>query len=55
MKSKVLSQFSYTILPTVGLLIFIAVIVGVYFWLFRKGSKSFYKELSEIPFKKEEL
>ncbi|EQC47874.1 cytochrome C oxidase, Cbb3-type, CcoQ subunit [Bacteriovorax sp. DB6_IX] len=33
-----------SILPTIGLLLFLAVFIGVFLWSFRKGSKLTYEE-----------
>lgn len=44
-----LSQFPYGALATAGQLIFMAVFVGSIAWVFRKGSKTFYEKLAELP------
>ena len=41
-------------LNVAAMLIFMSVFVGVIFWIYRKSSKSFYDELSELPLKGEE-
>jgi cbb3-type cytochrome oxidase subunit 3 len=49
MKSAVLSQFTLTYLPVIACLLFVAIFIGVIFWVLRPGSKSFYEQAGQIP------
>lgn len=49
MKKVVLSQFEHTDWTSFGMIIFLALFVGVLFWTGRKQSKALYKELSKLP------
>lgn len=54
MKSSAFEHFTMTYLPTIGLFLFLAVFIMACIWVYRSGSKDFYRELSELPFQKEE-
>lgn len=49
MKSEVLSQFPWTNLTCLGLLIFFGFFVGVLAWVLRKDLKQTYVEAQNIP------
>ena len=49
MKSQVFKNFDLTILPSIGMILFLIIFLGMIIWIFRKDSKSIYKELSNIP------
>lgn len=36
-------------LSVIGMLLFLAVFIGVVFWVFRKKSKTFYQRMSRLP------
>ena len=55
MKSTAFTHFTMTYLPVLGLFLFLAIFIGVCFWVFRKNSNDFYKGLSLLPFKKDEF
>jgi len=44
MKKEVIASMDMSILPTIGLLLFLAVFIGVFLWSFRKGSDLTYEE-----------
>ncbi|MCB9091929.1 MAG: CcoQ/FixQ family Cbb3-type cytochrome c oxidase assembly chaperone [Halobacteriovoraceae bacterium] len=49
MKSQVFENFDLTILPTIGMIVFLVVFLFVVIWVFRKNSKKIYTEMSNIP------
>lgn len=49
MKSQVFKNFDLTILPTIGMILFLTIFIGMIFWIYRKDSKDIYKELSQMP------
>ncbi len=51
MKSLVLSQWDLPLLPTIALLIFISLFVGVLWWVTREKNKSTYEEIKFLPLK----
>jgi cbb3-type cytochrome oxidase subunit 3 len=53
MKSVVLRNFDMTDLTIVGLLLFSFLFLSVVFWVFRRNSKKFYKQLSNNILKDE--
>jgi cbb3-type cytochrome oxidase subunit 3 len=53
MIQRVLSHYSFPLLSSFGLLLFMGVFVGALFWVFRTGSSKFYSDLSDLPFKLE--
>jgi cbb3-type cytochrome oxidase subunit 3 len=53
MIQQVLKSFPLTDLTAFGLLLFLATFCGVLAWVFRKGSRSFYQELSMLPIRDE--
>jgi cbb3-type cytochrome oxidase subunit 3 len=55
MRSQAFANFTITILPTIGLFIFLLIFICACLWVFRKDSKEYYKKLSSIPFKKDVL
>ena len=50
MLSQILSQTFIPWLTCLGLLIFLAVFIGVILWVNRRGSEAIYAELSLAPF-----
>ena len=48
MIKEVLSQFSLTILPVIGVLLFLTVFLGMLIWITRPKSSKFYTELSQL-------
>jgi cbb3-type cytochrome oxidase subunit 3 len=51
---QVLAQFPFMDLVLVAQLLFLGVFLSVLFWVFRKGSSSFYSHLSRLPLDGEE-
>lgn len=47
MKKEVIANMDISLLPTIGLLLFLAVFIGVLFWSFRKGTNELYKDISD--------
>ena len=54
MKSVAFENFTMTYLPAIGLFLFLAVFIMACLWVFRKNSKEFYKDLSQIPFERDQ-
>ena len=46
MRKEVFANMDLSILPSIGLLCFLFVFIGVLFWIYRRGSKDLYKEIS---------
>lgn len=44
-----LTHFPFISLVVAGQLLFLAVFLGAFFWIFRKGSKNFYDHLANLP------
>ncbi len=53
MKQLVLSHFPMKSLPFIGLMLFLGIFILMLFWIFRKGSDSFYKQMGELPLNNE--
>jgi cbb3-type cytochrome oxidase subunit 3 len=53
MKNEVLSLFPYINLVVVGQLTFFTVFVGALFWVYRRGGKSYYDRLANLPLEEE--
>jgi cbb3-type cytochrome oxidase subunit 3 len=49
MKNEVLTLFPYINLVVVGQLTFFSVFVGALFWVYRRGGKSYYDEMANLP------
>ncbi len=49
MKSEVLSNFTFTLLPTMALVLFFVMFTGVVIWVYRKSSGKVYGEASNLP------
>ncbi len=49
MHRDVLTHFPFLSLVVIGQLLFLTIFVGALFWVFRKGSKSFYDRMSSLP------
>ncbi len=49
MKKQVFESFDLTILPSIGMVLFLTVFIGMIIWVFRKNSKEIYQEMSQIP------
>jgi len=49
MKSEVLSNFTFTLLPIIALILFVVLFVGVVFWVYRKSSGDVYGKASDLP------
>jgi len=49
----VLSHYRFPLLSCFGLVIFLAVFMGVIAWIFRRGSAEFYQGVSQAPLEKE--
>lgn len=49
MKSIVLSQWDLPWLSNLALLLFVSVFVFMLFLIFRKGSKSYFEKIGQIP------
>ena len=49
MKSLVLSQWNFPLLPTMALMIFFLLFVGVIWWVNRNENKEIYKKLEQLP------
>ena len=49
-----LKNYPYMDLAVAGQLIFFTLFVMAIFWVFRRGSYSFYQELSRMPLEKKE-
>lgn len=52
MYANFVSHFPWLNLVVVGELMFLALFIGALIWVFRKGSKEFYAQLSELPLEK---
>ncbi len=48
----VLSHANLTEWPILGLILFLMCSVGIIAWVFRKGSRSYYNEISNLVFEK---
>ncbi|MEE3078471.1 MAG: cbb3-type cytochrome c oxidase subunit 3 [Bdellovibrionota bacterium] len=46
MRKEVFANMDLSTLPSIGLICFLAVFIGVLLWSYRKGSKDLYKEIS---------
>ncbi|MAF90529.1 MAG: cbb3-type cytochrome c oxidase subunit 3 [Bdellovibrionota bacterium] len=44
-----LSDYPFVDLSVIGFLIFFLIFCGMLFWIFRKGSKKFYNDMSNLP------
>ena len=55
MKSQAFEHFTMTWLPAIGLALFLLSFGTVFLWVFCYHSKDFYKKMSHIPLKKDEL
>ena len=44
-----LTHFHWSILPVITMFMFMSVFFGALIWVFRKGSKDIYSELSNLP------
>ncbi len=53
MKRQVFENFDLTILPSIGMILFLSVFLGMVIWVFRKNSKQIYSEMSQIPLEEE--
>jgi hypothetical protein len=47
MKKEVMALANFEILPAIALFCFLAVFVGMLFWIYRKGSDEVHKEICE--------
>ena len=54
MKQQFLANFPYVSMAITGQLLFMAVFISSVFWVFRKGSKDFYRELASLPLERKE-
>jgi cbb3-type cytochrome oxidase subunit 3 len=50
MMSQVLAKAPWAWLTCIGLVIFFCFFVSMLMWVYRKGGKEFYAELSTVPF-----
>ncbi len=46
---ETLSNFPLAWLSCVGMFIFLSIFLSACFWVYRKGSKDFYQDLSKLP------
>ena len=53
MKRQVFENFDLTILPSIGMILFLSVFLGMVIWVFRRNSKQIYNEMSQIPLEEE--
>lgn len=49
MKAEVLANFQWMYLPVFALILFLALFIGVIFWILRRDSKQVYSEASQLP------
>ena len=54
MIQRVLSHYTMPALSGLGLLLFMGVFLGALVWVFRKGSREFYSNLSDLPMKEDD-
>ena len=47
MKKEVIANMDMSILPTIGLLLFLGVFIGVLIWSFRNGSTKLYEQVMD--------
>lgn len=52
MKNEFLSHFSMIEIPLIAEFIFLSIFIGCIFWVFRKGSKKLYQDISKLPLEK---
>lgn len=46
---ELLTNLHWSVLPVVGMMLFLSVFVGLLLWVNRKGSNSIYQELAALP------
>lgn len=49
MIQQALRNFQYPFLTSIGLLLFLAVFIGVLLWTFRKNGPDFYRIMESLP------
>ncbi len=49
MKQLVLSNWNIPMLPTIALLLFASIFLGVIWWVSRKESRELYKKIERLP------
>lgn len=46
---ETLAQLHWSTLPVISMLLFMAVFMGAWIWVYRKGSGKIYEEVSRLP------
>lgn len=49
MKKQVFENFDITLLPSLGMILFLVLFIGVVIWVFRKSSEKLYHEVENLP------
>ena len=50
---EVLAHFPMPWLSGIGLVLFLSVFIGAAIWVYRTGSEDIYREMAELPLKKQ--
>ncbi len=53
MRKEVFANMDLSVLPSIGLMCFLLVFVGILIWSYRRGSKDLYEEISNGILEKE--